>query len=898
MKNLRIVAALFGALAFVLVLFASHNGRSTLPAVAATPSPVPGAAAGTNVTNTATATYQDESGNSYTTQSNAVTTTYQNVPQFTFSSPAPQFITGGQNVTDTFVLTNVGNGSGTFNAPAVDATFGGTNASDASFQTHHYTVVYAGNTCQIDSATILTAGGATGNCTGNITAFPGLNNITFAPNATVSISVNYKVAEPLGTAATATSTITADLGNYTITQGALTNASQQVSAAQDVAGSDNLRPDGVIFMQKSGSVNSTAGANFGQISYTINVANGGYFPVKDLGASMTALLGAGATGVFITDKLALPLITTPTVTGTVANGATSATPTYTVYYSSDGVTWSTTNPGSPAYIGILLKGGSCTSAANYNLAATVSAEICPVSGGPVATNGSVTNAQAAYQISFKVQQPVTFTPATNNADNMADSIWGDNGSTEHFYCPGLSTTGGALTADTAGNVGQFSTANQCDQNTTPKAPPGGASNKFNIVFASAFAVFNGPFGAAQATGICPGPDALPAHANTFCTNTSSNSSGDFTAVSYGAGATDAVSTSTTLGVGSSATNTAVAPTWMVPQTAQNTGNSSDTLTVSITLPTAGTVLPNTGGGAPAALTSANVLPASSVVKIYAYSSGCSTSNTLLATSTAGAVTYAFTSVASGATQNYCVQYTAGAAMPYYSVVPIPVTVSGGGSTSDLTWDTLYTGFVQVLKQQQVTRGASSACSSLSGLGALSGTPTTANQSICSGDTIAYTVTFENIVGGTTSTAQSYFYTVTAPTESASPTTGLLGSTAALLLTDDGTVASTSSTTQNNWASFTTGLKSTVTTNNSLGAPLTGTACTYYGGIPATGTTITPAPGTPATKFACTPGGTSFILVPKGYPGVTGPTVVNFPASGGSPYTADYMGTITYSLVAQ
>ncbi|MEA2665789.1 MAG: hypothetical protein QOI11_2733, partial [Candidatus Eremiobacteraeota bacterium] len=86
------------------------------PANAATP-------AGTNISNAATATYQDGSGNSFTTNSNTVTVVVQNVAAETVTNlTTGQNVAPYQTVTDKWTLTNAGNSSGTFQLTALPAT--------------------------------------------------------------------------------------------------------------------------------------------------------------------------------------------------------------------------------------------------------------------------------------------------------------------------------------------------------------------------------------------------------------------------------------------------------------------------------------------------------------------------------------------------------------------------------------------------------------------------------------------------------------------------------------------------------------------------------------------------------------------------------------------------------
>src|SRR5487761_2079578 len=71
------------------------------------------AAAPGPITNTASATYPDGGGKTYTTTSNTITTYVQNAPGITVTPNAGQKVAPGQTgVADTFTIQNTGNGSG------------------------------------------------------------------------------------------------------------------------------------------------------------------------------------------------------------------------------------------------------------------------------------------------------------------------------------------------------------------------------------------------------------------------------------------------------------------------------------------------------------------------------------------------------------------------------------------------------------------------------------------------------------------------------------------------------------------------------------------------------------------------------------------------------------------
>ena len=119
----RILALLAAPLAAGVVIAAAS------PAGAAT-------AAGTAISNTATATYSDGT-NTYNSQSNTVTTTVQNAPAMTISPPqarpAANTVSPGGSITDTYTLTNTGNGSGYFQMAGTLGTNDGVTAGQGTF---------------------------------------------------------------------------------------------------------------------------------------------------------------------------------------------------------------------------------------------------------------------------------------------------------------------------------------------------------------------------------------------------------------------------------------------------------------------------------------------------------------------------------------------------------------------------------------------------------------------------------------------------------------------------------------------------------------------------------------------------------------------------------------------
>jgi hypothetical protein len=191
-----------------------------------------------------------------------------------------------------------------------------------------------------------------------------------------------------------------------------------------------------------------------------------------------------------------------------------------------------------------------------------------------------------------------------------------------------------------------------------------------------------------------------------------------------------------------------------------------------------------------------------------------------------------------------------------------VSVGDNTRTND-THNELYSSFIALTKSQVIN---STNCPSGTSPGYGSAT-----NPVCTGDSIAYTVDYRNLVLGTSDTNVSF-----------NACTTQTGSGNALLVTDDGTVTSTSSSTQNNWGYFTTGLQVAPADKNSAGTARAATTFAYATGTPHGTYGATFAAG--ATAFQVTPGGASFSLVPKNY---------NSPSS-----SQDWQGTITFSLTVK
>ena len=139
MRTFSFTSLLRTCLAIAAPVVVGFGLASTAPAsAAATP-------AGTTISNTATATYQDPGGTTYNSQSNTVQTTVQNAPSMTIAptsgAPGTNTVSPGGTITDTYTLTNTSNSSGYFQLTGVQGTDDGVTAGLGTFTTY---VVNAG----------------------------------------------------------------------------------------------------------------------------------------------------------------------------------------------------------------------------------------------------------------------------------------------------------------------------------------------------------------------------------------------------------------------------------------------------------------------------------------------------------------------------------------------------------------------------------------------------------------------------------------------------------------------------------------------------------------------------------------------------------------------------------
>jgi hypothetical protein len=698
-------------------------------------------APGTTISNTATASYKDSSGNTYNTNSNTVSVLVQNAPILTITPSAGATVPPGSSVTDTYTLTNGGNNSGTFNVSGIP--FGGTgNTANPVTGTVTYTVTLPGGS----PVTFTALSGGTGP-TASVNNYLAANSVAAA--AAVTLTVTYTVPQTAVSGNTYTTTPTATItyaagGTGSGAYPAVTSAPVSATVTNTVAA------DALLNLQKFGTTN----AGTGNIDYVVNAANSGAFAAKDL-QSVATLLGQPNKGVLITDKLPVfggaPLQVAGNVVVTTQAAKGYLNGTIAILYTTNatgasGWTLSGTAAAGTATSGTIPAGATFIGVYLYN--GTGGAEVGPSTGSSA---GNVSNANAAISIAFSVKQP-TGTGSGNPAavSNIANSLIGDNAATEHVIAPGVPS--GSL-ADGTGNTGTLTGGTVAVANTTPIAAPSGASNIVQNGASATQTVLNGPFSAPGATGSYDGVVAV-------------NNNNDFTAAVFSSGIL-ATNTSTTAG---SPTGNAIGAvqTINVPNSVQNSGNKDDTFTLTATAPAGWTV------------------------QLFTYNGGAP--GTALGESTAGATSTATgLAIASGATLNYFAVYTAPATAltlaRFDAVIQAQGTATGSGQAADTntTHNELYSGIVALTKSVTIV---SSGCPA----GTTSPGPVSTLPGVCPGGTVQFKVDYRSIAVGPGAGN-------TEPAAAIAPLSITAGS---LTIVDDGT-GNTVVTPGNNWYTYTNGL---------------------------------------------------------------------------------------------
>nr|MDQ6924878.1 hypothetical protein [Candidatus Eremiobacteraeota bacterium] len=332
MHSFSFTSLLRTCLAIAAPVIIGFGIASTAPAsAAATP-------AGTAISNTATATYQDPGGTTYNSQSNTVTTTVQNAPSMTISPPAAtpgtNTVSPGATITDTYTLTNTSNSAGYFQLTGVQGTDDGVTAGLGTFTTY---VVNAGAGNQ--SFTTIAA------VNNYLSTGSGGGAFMTAVNGTITIGVTFSAN--VGSSGTITTKLTPAI---TLPGPAGTPpgpAGTSPATSSTVVGqyNDTITVDARVDVQKVAAVGGTVAAP--TVSYTVRFANGGARNLAPVfknalpGGNAAAYSGCAnstACGVAFTDKLPSYNATQLTLTAAVPtiSGATG-----TIIYSVDGITWTT-----------------------------------------------------------------------------------------------------------------------------------------------------------------------------------------------------------------------------------------------------------------------------------------------------------------------------------------------------------------------------------------------------------------------------------------------------------------------------------------------------------------------------------------------------------------------------
>ncbi len=504
--------------------------------------------AGTAITNTATATYQDPGGATYNSQSNTVTTTVQNAPSMTISppsgTPGSNTVSPGGTVTDTYTLTNTGNGSGYFQLTGVQNTDDGVTAGQGTFTQY---VVNAGGGPQT-FATIAAVNNYL--LTGNA----GAAWMT-AVGSTITVGVMYSAN------AGASGTITTKLTPAITMPGASGSnpngpAGTVLQTSSTVVGqyNDTVTLDARVDVQKTAAVGGTVAAP--TVTYTVRFANGGARNLAPVfknalpGGNAAAYSGCAnstACGVAFTDKLPSYNATQLTLTAAVPtiSGATG-----TIIYSVDGTTWTTTQAGA-VYVGVFLPSTSITGAGLTTFQPN----------NNVTSQNTVTAPNASLTLTFTINGSTVLGAGNSNAiTNVANSTYADQSGFIEGPGIGVQTVTNNNAATTAQTAPIIANANGA------LAGAGSVTSAASPSFAT---VLNGPNGFPQAVG-------------------PTNNNDDYTALSYTNGG---ASVSTVNQAGANVTVAAGAAAVTFTNSIQNNGNKDDTFNLTAATGTGLTALP-------------------------------------------------------------------------------------------------------------------------------------------------------------------------------------------------------------------------------------------------------------------------------------------------------------------
>ncbi len=802
------------ALALLLTRHASY-----LPAIAATPTPVPSAssaptpasttAPGTQITNAASATYSDGT-NTYNIQSNTVVVYVQNAPSLVVlsnngtsagavtsngltpaASPVP-----GNSLADVYTLVNTGNAAGNFTlATASQASptplppsNNGTSISGPQTGVS-YTVSCASLNDTVATLTALNADLASASCA---TAVGGV----------VNIAINYQ--------ANGTGTVNSAVEAQISYNGSGTGYGTASSVWATNQYNDPIIADERVDVQKS----PNPVASDGTVTYLITANNGGNSPanyVNDYGTACGAhVLVCGSAlsgpGMLISDKVPIGATTPlPVVSMSPSPGPQplSAGETVKMVYTADTTAktgWTVYGgggfPAGTAYVGVFLSGN----ASGVGL---------PANPTPAPTTGPGSVAVASAQIGWTMKLgPIDGGQTVNN---IVVAPAGDNKSC--IEGPGINTTptscgaGGSNPPAGTGTPGDPSVPLTTPP-PVPSSPGPGLSNTAQI---SAPSLFNGPLAQPDAQGCfnnaqpvpyptwSPMPNAWPTVApTTEPTCAATDNMDDYTEVAV---TPSPAASPMTYGIRISGGLSTV-----VTSAVKNPGTQDQAF--QLTFPT---------------------LPASLTVSSVTYGSGACSN-----TSTPASGVYPLGTIVHGSTIQYCVTYqtTGGGSAPYlFQPQFVQVRVAATSAPTVYYNDTWHVvmpgGFMELVKT--ATIGSGGGCSgSISG-----GLP---SLGVCPGGTIVYAVMYMNTLPSTASGS---------PAEPASASLAVSGNFA---ITENGAA------TGSNWATYTGGLYDPATPASVLQSGLTISAMAASCGV------ITKECGdtSPSATFTGnTPGQTSF-----------------------------------------
>jgi len=402
LRTLLVLPSFLAAMAAGVAVVSLPAGAATPPPVSTpVPSPASSTAPGTAVNNTATASYTDGGGTSYTSTSNQVQTFVQNAPSLvvtTNNGTSPGTTTQNQNapqgpivlndtINDNYTLTNTGNSSGYFqlgsgtSTVSASGTFQNIIITGTDGVAHAFATVSAANTY--------------------LSTTTNTNVYGLAPGAYINLAIQYKVTT--GGPTTVGTTVALATISY---PGTGSNYGVSTSNAVSNTYTDTVVADARLDVQK------TAGTITGNsLTYTIDANNGGAAPAQLLqsisgnaGATITgSAFSTTNNGILITDKIPVNAGTPLTVSGVaITKAIVISGDTATIVYTTDstGKTgWTTTAPaaGSAYFVGIYIQGTA------------------PIPAAPGSSTGSVTNAQAAVEFTVTLSNLPSGTAVLNDA---------------------------------------------------------------------------------------------------------------------------------------------------------------------------------------------------------------------------------------------------------------------------------------------------------------------------------------------------------------------------------------------------------------------------------------------------------------------------------------------------